>query len=172
MDLDFLTPALAVGGRYEPQSCATLVQTHGIRRVVDVRLEACDDADLLRQHGIELLHLPTPDGEAVPPALLDAGVDWVNAQIDAGHRVYVHCEHGIGRSAVVALCVLCSRGLEPLEALRTAKRARWRISPSPEQLEGFTAWCRRRLQIAVPGFDALAHIAYAHLREGATAASF
>src|SRR5690348_1390949 len=103
MDLDFITPALAVGGRYELLACPTLVETHGVRRVVDVRVEACDDAEVLRRHGIELLHLPTQDGEAVAQELLDAGVAWVDAQLDEGHRVYIHCEHGIGRSALVAL---------------------------------------------------------------------
>ena len=55
-------------------------------------------------------------------------------RLDAGSRVYIHCEHGVGRSALLALCVLVSRGDPPLGALERAKSARWQVSPSPEQL--------------------------------------
>ncbi|HWC66116.1 MAG TPA: protein phosphatase, partial [Thermoanaerobaculia bacterium] len=60
-DFDWVTPLLAVGGRFAASDAARLAREHAIRHVVDVRLEACDDARVLRRHGIELLHLPTED---------------------------------------------------------------------------------------------------------------
>ena len=171
LNLDWVTPQLALGGSFELETCEHLVKTLGIRYVVDVRIECCDDEQVLRRHGIQLLHLPTVDLRAVSQEMLDEGVAWVNDRLDEGHKVYVHCEHGVGRSALVGLCVLVSRGLSPMEALRTAKRARWQVSPSPEQLEAFRTWCRRHGVPAgrVPRFDELAHVAYANLRRDSLA---
>lgn len=172
LNLSWLTRALAVGGRYPMEAAAYLARELGIRRVVDVRVEEKDDEEVLRAHGITLLHLPTQDRCAVSLRMLDDGVAWVNAQLDEGHKVYVHCEHGIGRSALVALCVLVSRGLAPLDALELAKQARPVVSPSPEQLQAFVEWlgawrAARRLRWCEPTLEELMAIAYRHLR-GAT----
>ena len=167
-DLDWITPLLAVGGRYPIQAAERLARELGVRHVVDLRIEACDDERVLREHGIELLHLPTADACAVSQEMLDTGVEWVGRHLDRGRRVYVHCEHGIGRSALLVLCVLVSRGERPLDALSLAKGARRKVSPSPEQLEAFRDWVARRGdRHDVPSFDALAAIAYGHLREDA-----
>jgi predicted protein tyrosine phosphatase len=85
--------------------------------------------------------------------------------------VLVHCEHGVGRSALLALCVLVARGEAPLAALERAKSARPRVSPSPEQLAAFAAWVRRwaarsGAEVAVPTLDDLGRIAWRHLYGG------
>jgi hypothetical protein len=147
------------------EAAEQLARELGITRVVDVRGECCDDAEVLRGHGVVLLNLPTQDGCAVSQEMLDEGVAWVRAQLDSGHRVYVHCEYGIGRSALVALCVLVARGQDPVEALRLLKGSRWRVSPSPEQLGAFRAWIERHGGTAPP-MQQLYDVAYAHLRKG------
>jgi protein-tyrosine phosphatase len=77
--------------------------------------------------------------------------------------VLIHCQHGIGRSALLALCVLVDCGHEPLAALELAKSRRAKVSPSPAQYEAWATWLRGR-EIAPPSFDAFAAIAYRHLR--------
>jgi predicted protein tyrosine phosphatase len=170
LDFDWVTPLLAVGARFAPSDAAQLAREHAIRHVVDVRLEACDDERVLRRHGIELLHLPTEDVCAIEESRIESGVTWVNERLDRGARVLIHCHHGIGRSALLALCVLVSRGDEPLDALIRAKDARRVVSPSPDQLAAFGRFCalhRERTGAAweIPSFDALASIAYRHLVE-------
>ncbi len=170
VDLDWITPQLAVGGRYPAEATEHLARALRIRCVVDLRIEDRDDERLLVGHGIEFLHLPTRDGCAVSLEMLDHGVLWVGGWLDAGERVFVHCQAGVGRSALLALCVLVARGAAPLQALTVAKGARRRISPSPEQLQAFRGWLEHRRQrtgepIEVPSFDDLAWIAYSHLRE-------
>ena len=68
---------------------------------------------------------------------------------------------------MVALCILVDRGHTPLDALERAKTARWKISPSPEQYEGWIGWIRSRNAgetiTPIPAFDAVARIAYRHL---------
>jgi predicted protein tyrosine phosphatase len=167
-NLDWVTSQLAVGGRLPTEAAAHLAQRVGVTHVVDVRVEECDDEHAFRAHGIGFLHLPTLDTRAVSQSMLDDGVAWVGAQLDAGGRVLVHCEHGIGRSVLVALCVLVSRGESPLDALELAKSARPVVSPSPEQLGAFTQWAgrwaaRTGRRIEIPDFETLARVAYRHL---------
>ncbi|HYR18585.1 MAG TPA: dual specificity protein phosphatase family protein [Myxococcales bacterium] len=162
MNLSWVTPHLAVGGSFGMEEAAELARGQGIERVVDLRSECCDDEEVLRSHGLLLLKLPTDDGCAVSQERLDEGVAWVDAQLAAGRRVFVHCEHGIGRSALLGLCVLVSLGHDPLEALALLKRARRQASPGPEQLEAFRAWVSRRApRFPVPPLDALGRIAWA-----------
>jgi protein-tyrosine phosphatase len=173
IDLHFVAPGLAVGARFPMNAAARLARDHGITCVVDVRVEACDDAEVLRVHGIELLHLPTHDTRAISQRMIREGVEHVTAALERRERVFIHCQYGIGRSALLALCVLVGRGLEPLEALRRAKDARPVVSPSPEQLEAFLAFAEavraeRGASFRLPTFDELAAIAYRHLREDVT----
>jgi Dual specificity phosphatase, catalytic domain len=165
LDLDWVTPHLGIGGRFPMEAAAHLARKLGITRVVDVRSECCDDEAVLRRHGVVLLSLPTQDRCAVSQQMLDEGVAWVRAQLEAGRRVFIHCEYGIGRSALLALCVLVAGGETPLEALRRTKHARWKVSPSPEQLGAFRTWVERQGGSAPP-LEALFDIAYAHLRAG------
>ena len=53
--------------------------------------------------------------------MLDEGVAFARRARAQGRRLLVHCHHGIGRSATLALCVLVDRGLSPLDALSQAK---------------------------------------------------
>lgn len=142
LDLHFVTPGLAVGARFPMEAAARLAADHGITRVVDVRVEACDDEEVLRTHGIRLLHLPTEDTCAIAQEPIRRGVAFVCEGLDQGERVLVHCQHGIGRSALLALCVLVARGDAPAAALERAKRARRVVSPSPDQLRA--SWPSRR----------------------------
>jgi predicted protein tyrosine phosphatase len=171
LDLHFVAPGLAVGASFPMAAAARLAADHGISRVVDVRVEACDDEATLGRHGIRLLHLPTADTRAVSQRMLGDGAAFVSEALDAGTRVLVHCQYGIGRSALVALCALVHRGTPPLAALERAKRARPVISPSPDQLGAlrlFAARIReeRRYGWPVPTLAELGDIAWRHLRRG------
>ncbi|MFY3745791.1 protein-tyrosine phosphatase family protein [Anaeromyxobacter sp. Red801] len=171
IDLHFVAPGLAVGACFPAEAALRLAREHGIQRVLDVRGEACDDAEALGACGIRLLHLPTRDTCAVPQERLREGVAFACEGLARGERVLVHCQYGIGRSALVALCVLVARGVPPLEALAQAKDARPVISPSPEQLEAFVAFAAHVRGEAgaawpVPTLEALGAIAWRHLHDG------
>jgi predicted protein tyrosine phosphatase len=174
LDLHFVSPGLAVGSRFPAEAAAVLAREHGICRVVDLRVEACDDEEVLRVHGIRLLHLPTHDTRAISQARLWHGVAFASEGLDRGEKVLLHCQYGIGRSALLALCVLVARGEPPLAALERAKAARPVVSPSPEQLEAlitFAARIRAERGAAwpVPTIEELGLVAWRHLREEASA---
>jgi protein-tyrosine phosphatase len=161
-DFQWLTDDVAVGGCFPMEQAAELAAAHGIAAVVDLRAEDCDDEAALREAGIELLHLPTPDLEPARHEHLEAGVTFVREHVRRGDKVLIHCQHGIGRSALLALCVLVDRGWAPLEALRHAKGRREILSPSRAQYEGWAAWLRER-GIAAPDYYSFGCIAYRHL---------
>ncbi|HET9158911.1 MAG TPA: dual specificity protein phosphatase family protein [Myxococcaceae bacterium] len=169
LDLDWIDERLAVGGSFPMEAAEQLARREDIRAVVDLRIERCDDEAILRLHGLEFLHLPTEDCCAIAPRMIDDGVAFARGHLDAGRRVLIHCEHGIGRSALLALCILVAGGVGPLDAMNRLKAARPVASPAPEQLEAFRTWVGRWKQRTgarweVPSVDALAWVAYAHLR--------
>jgi protein-tyrosine phosphatase len=161
-DFHWLTEHVAVGACFPAEQAHHLARKHGIKAVVDLREEDCDDEEQLRAAGIELLHLPTPDLEPASMAMLDRGVDFVRARAEAGEPVLIHCQHGIGRSALLALCALVDQGWEPLAALTHAKDRRWKVSPSRSQYDGWAEWLRSRGKQA-PDYHTFGCIAYRHL---------
>lgn len=163
-NLSWITDMLAVGGSFPSERAEHLARDHGVRAIVDLRGETRDDEVLLGRHGMTLLHLPTNDLCASTPAQIDDGVAFARSHLAQGRRVLVHCEHGIGRSATLALCILVEGGMEPLEALGLAKDRRALVSPSPAQYECWVAWMRGHPAAPrIPSFDAFKAIAYRHL---------
>jgi protein-tyrosine phosphatase len=167
LNLSWITADLAVGGAFAPGHASRLVAEHAVGHVIDLRQEACDDAAELAAAGVRFLSLPVIDNRAPSQDQLDAGVAFAEAAQATRGRLLVHCQHGVGRSATLALCVLVHRGFDPLAALTLAKDLREAVSPCPEQYEAWAAWIRRRAaQAAVPDFDAFGAIAYRHLASG------
>jgi hypothetical protein len=163
-DIDWLTEHIAVGGCFPMDRAAHLAQAHGIKAVIDLRGEYCDDHMVLSSAGLEFLHLPTRDLHPASVEDLERGVAFARAHIDQGHRVLIHCQHGIGRSALLALCVLVDLGFEPIAAIAHAKDCRERVSPSPSQFEGWCRWLRNR-GVEAPDMHSFGCIAYRHLAQ-------
>jgi protein-tyrosine phosphatase len=143
INFSWITPNLAVGGRFPTEAAEHLAQKFGITHIVDVRIEDKDDEAVLREHGITLLHLPTVDSRAVSQEMLEDGVAWVNQQLADGGRVYIHCAHGIGRSVLLACCVLVTMGYSAQDALRLVKQKRPQAAPNQEQLDALVKFARR-----------------------------
>ena len=165
-NFSWITETLAVGGSFRSEFAEQLAREHGIEAVVDLRGEAVPDAVELRRHGITLLHLPTEDMCAVEMPDLEHGIRFANEFLDAGQRVLIHCEYGIGRSATLALCVLVHRGRSPLDALALMKKQRPLVSPSPSQFACWCAWLESHrfsndVSWNLPSFDDFKALAYA-----------
>ncbi len=76
---------------------------------------------------------PVRDLGVPPRAELVATLDAIDAELDAGGLVYLHCWAGCGRTGVVLGCWLVRHGLEPSEAL--ARVAATRGPGCPQTLE-------------------------------------
>jgi len=73
-------------------------------------------------------------------AQLTEGVRWLDARMRRGGRALVHCQHGVGRSALLGCCVLVGQGRSPLDALEEVKHARYVASPNVDQLAALVEW--------------------------------
>src|SRR5258707_5296621 len=105
LNMSWITDHLAVGGRIRPQDIKALAGV-GITHDVDTRAEHRDDAQALAKEHIELLYLPTPDTRPFTIEQMMQGAQWVQQRMEQGGRVLIHCEHGVGRSALLACAVL------------------------------------------------------------------
>jgi protein-tyrosine phosphatase len=163
-NFDWINDQLAIGGRWPVEAVEELVRRERVRAIVDLRIEEQDDEALLRRHGIELLHLPTQDTFAISMDMLDQGVGWVRERLDRGERVLIHCQAGVGRSVLLAMCSLVAGGADPLPALAQIKAARAVVGPSPAQLERYRVWlehyrARAGRQFEIPSLEALGRVA-------------
>jgi protein-tyrosine phosphatase len=161
-DLSWLTDRLAVSGCFAADEIPELAEAHRIAAVIDLRDEDCDDEEALRQAGIRFLHLPTPDMHPPHPDMLERGVEFAREHIDRGEPVLIHCVSGVGRSPLLALCVMVDLGMEPLDALAQAKDRRIHVSPSEAQYRGWAGWLERHGH-PVPDYHSFGCIAYRHL---------
>lgn len=151
--VDFVAPAdlpapgrlgltIAPGTTHEPgepvdhhlveRDVARLVSAYGARALVT--LQEADELDELpggdpleeaARQGLETIWLPIPDGSA--PATVRSAVPVVErvvALLQAGQTVVVHCLGGLGRSGLLAACVLVRMGAAPAEAMARVRAAR------------------------------------------------
>jgi hypothetical protein len=136
-----VTPQIAVGGSFRKRQIKHL-RARGVTAVVDCRKEASDDPELLAKAGIEFLHVPAPDRYALTSDQLHEGVEWVLDHLERGSRVFVHCEHGVGRGPLMACAVLVGQGYSAPEALRIVRSGRWQAMPNDRQLGALLAFER------------------------------
>jgi Dual specificity phosphatase, catalytic domain len=172
VDISWVTPCLAVGACVPDDKIDWVARTLRVGRVVDLRSEVTADPAVWTSHGVQFLALPTPDHHPIDSDSLKQGVSWVLSALERDVRVLVHCQHGIGRSALLACCVLVALGHDPCESLAMAKRVRPVVSPHPDQLHALLefacGWCQAQGRSAPAAtWDQLAAIAYRRVSAGA-----
>lgn len=139
LNLNALTPFLFVGGGIARADYPRL-KALGITAVIDLRSERKDDEAALNALGVELLHLPAKDRFAPSLVQLKQGVDWAQKRIEQGGTVYVHCQHGVGRAPLMALCILVARGQTAPAAYAELRARRWQATLNDRQLAALQAF--------------------------------
>lgn len=111
-----IRPWLSIGRHRETLDSALLARA-GVGALLHV-------AAVAQAPGLAVCSLPIEDGEALDPAVLRAGVDFVLTQRRAGRHVLVACGAGISRSTTFTIAALKeAEGLSLLDAMRVVRRA-------------------------------------------------
>ena len=95
------------------------------------------EAREVQGQGLSFSSFPIPDLQ-VPrsEAKLAEALKNVTANLSAGRNVLIHCRQGIGRSGMIAACLLIESGISPGAALDSVSAARGISVPeTPEQRE-------------------------------------
>ncbi len=139
LNMSWITQNLAVGGRIRPEDIPALART-GITYVIDTRSEHRDDVEALAKEHIQLLYLPTRDTQAMSIEQMMEGAQWTHQAMQQNGRVLIHCEHGVGRSALLACAVLVYEGMHAQDALQLVQQKRWQAAPNHKQVERLRAF--------------------------------
>jgi protein-tyrosine phosphatase len=97
-------------------------------------LDVGQEAGLSQTKGIEFVSFPIPDRSV--PLSRRATVELIRTLytlLAKGKNVGVHCRQGLGRSALIAACLLVVAGLEPEAAFRHVSTARGSVVPETSE---------------------------------------
>jgi protein-tyrosine phosphatase len=112
-------------------------QSAGVNTVLSLLTpEEEEDLDLTSESrvaedvGLKFMSLPIPDRQvpASRPQVVPV-LDEVDAELAAGKNAVVHCRQGVGRSGLIAACLLVIRGMDPGSAVAALERARGTTVP-------------------------------------------
>jgi protein-tyrosine phosphatase len=122
-------------------------EVYGVEVVVTVLeqdemewMEIDELGDEVRERGMEWMWFPIEDLDAPPGERFEEFMGLARemlGRLDGGKVVAVHCRGGLGRSGMVAACLLSLRGMTPAAAIRCVRRARGEGAVEMEVQEEF-----------------------------------
>ncbi len=126
---DWLADEVAVWKRAGIHAVLSLLESAEER---DLDLQA--EPDEVRKQGLEFVSFPIPDRQ-VPrsEAKLAVALDNVSRTLSDGKNILVHCRQGVGRSGLVAACLLIRKGISPGAAVEVISAARGVPVPETEE---------------------------------------
>jgi protein-tyrosine phosphatase len=93
-----------------------------------------EEANLCRRHAMEFISFPIPDrGVPSSPTKTTDLARSTALRIAGGSAIAVHCRAGIGRSALIAACVLVSLGFDPAAAFDAIGESRGVAVPDTDE---------------------------------------
>lgn len=99
----------------------------------------------LERAGIQERRVELVDFGRLPPALIERAVRDVQAWLEEGQLIYVHCRAGWQRSPAIAAAVIATRErIEPAQALAIIRRVKPSAEPLEHQREDLERWWQSR----------------------------
>ena len=129
------------GGEWLADEIATWRQA-GIGTVLSLltheeeqELDLSEEGREVKKSGMRFLSLPIPDRQTPgSESEVKATIEKLDAKLSSGKNVVVHCRQGVGRSGLIAACLLITKGLSSGAALEAIGAARGVSVPeTPEQ---------------------------------------
>jgi protein-tyrosine phosphatase len=98
------------------------------------------------KNGIEFLRYPIPDHSAPPlDEKISAFIEGLWERVAAGKSIAVHCRAGLGRSSMIAACLLVSAGIDPIAACDMIGAARgFTVPETDDQSKLIADYAKRR----------------------------
>jgi|HubBroStandDraft_6_1064221.scaffolds.fasta_scaffold39988_4 protein-tyrosine phosphatase len=133
-------------GVLQAESVDILVSLLTPEEVVDFDL--AEEPELCAAHGIEYLSFPIVDHSV--PTSYTAVADFVGRlerKLTAGKAIVIHCYAGIGRSSLMAACILAVHGIPVLEAFNQIRQVRGcHVPDTGTQVEWVESFARQLSQ--------------------------
>lgn len=110
------------------------------------------EAALCQAHGIEFMAFPIPDrGTPHSKKAFSTLLEQLHAQLLQGRGVAIHCRAGIGRTGVLAACLLHMLDVPQRDLFRVLSKARGVTMPDTEaQIEWVAAFVRTKREASLP----------------------
>jgi protein-tyrosine phosphatase len=103
---------------------------HHEEESLDLRGEAAE----VRRQGIEFTSFPIPDRQVpASEAKLAQALDKVEHALLGSKNVLVHCRQGVGRTGLIAVCLLMKKGMSPGAAVEQVSVARGVAVPETDE---------------------------------------
>lgn len=111
-----------------------------LTRGEDSELGLVDERELVERHGLTFINFPIGD-YSVPTSAKEVRqlVSKLEQSLSGGSSVGIHCRQGIGRSSLVAACVLVTAGESPSTAFQNISNARGRSVPDTAEQSNWVA---------------------------------
>ena len=93
-----------------------------------------NEGSVAKTHGITFISFPIPDMQ-VPSSseAVSHVVDTITSELSSGRNVFIHCRQGIGRTGLIAACLLLKSGWTPQKAMEHLSAARGLPVPETEE---------------------------------------
>ena len=131
---DFIDEQVLLGGALMFDDLERL-RRQGVEAVVNLCAERSDNARRLRAAQMDYLWLPVADTHAPTVEQILHGLAWIEQRIYAGHKVYMHCAAGMGRSVTLLACwYLYTCDMSVPQVLEFVKRRRPQAALTRRQL--------------------------------------
>ncbi len=106
-------------------------------------LDLAEEAQLCSVNGIEYVLFPIADRGTPDAAKTAELVQRLDQRLASGKGVAIHCRQGVGRSALLAACLLAAAGVEPRLGFDRIRAARGCSVPdTPEQRDWVVRFAR------------------------------
>ena len=126
INYDEVIPEITVGSVPVTKVDMNLIKKEGFGALLDLCTDQENEARWAKERGIEFLSEYVHDGHTPTQAQYHRITEWIDEQIRAGRKVYIHCHAGAGRAPTVTTAYLVRyRGMttdEALEVLREKRR--------------------------------------------------
>jgi len=132
VNFSWVNDQIAVSGAILDEDVYAL-RKEGIHAIIEVRSEACDNAELMGRVGLQFLHVAVRDCESPTREQLDEIFRFVDPLLEKGKKVLIHCQNGCGRSPLTVIAILIKRGMNVPDAVRVLEEKHPRTGFTDQQ---------------------------------------